>query len=199
VRQVTRKAIRIGRSVRPEDVQAHVHRDDFADVLARVRHAVDAGGTSNAEYRTDGWWNGATRTWTPASTGCRCRWPTLPGGSRPCAAASASRHVMGDQVVAAALVGEVGYVSRDWPNLFLPDRMWLATARSESTVDMKWLGYLLSSSYYSGRMRGASCPTELGRQTYEPVKCLERVTGIEPAWPAWKAGALPLSYTREVL
>ena len=27
---------------------------------------------------------------------------------------------------------------------------------------------------------------------------LERVTGIEPAPPAWKAGALPLSYTREV-
>jgi hypothetical protein len=26
---------------------------------------------------------------------------------------------------------------------------------------------------------------------------LERVTGIEPAWPAWKAGALPLSYTRK--
>ena len=27
-------------------------------------------------------------------------------------------------------------------------------------------------------------------------KSLERVTGIEPAYPAWKAGALPLSYTR---
>ncbi len=27
-------------------------------------------------------------------------------------------------------------------------------------------------------------------------KPLERVTGIEPAYPAWKAGALPLSYTR---
>ncbi len=25
---------------------------------------------------------------------------------------------------------------------------------------------------------------------------VERVTGIEPAWPAWKAGTLPLSYTR---
>src|SRR5687768_7559514 len=25
---------------------------------------------------------------------------------------------------------------------------------------------------------------------------LERATGIEPAWPAWKAGTLPLSYTR---
>ena len=31
------------------------------------------------------------------------------------------------------------------------------------------------------------------------VKCrLERVTGIEPAQPAWKAGTLPLSYTRSV-
>src|SRR3954453_23866324 len=26
---------------------------------------------------------------------------------------------------------------------------------------------------------------------------VERVTGIEPALPAWKAGTLPLSYTRE--
>ena len=28
------------------------------------------------------------------------------------------------------------------------------------------------------------------------MESVERVTGIEPAWPAWKAGALPLSYTR---
>ena len=27
---------------------------------------------------------------------------------------------------------------------------------------------------------------------------LERVTGIEPAWKAWKASALPLSYAREI-
>ena len=26
---------------------------------------------------------------------------------------------------------------------------------------------------------------------------MERVKGIEPSQPAWKAGALPLSYTRE--
>jgi hypothetical protein len=26
---------------------------------------------------------------------------------------------------------------------------------------------------------------------------LERVTGIEPAWPVWKTGTLPLSYTRD--
>jgi hypothetical protein len=26
----------------------------------------------------------------------------------------------------------------------------------------------------------------------------ERATGIEPAWPAWKAGTLPLSYARAI-
>ena len=26
---------------------------------------------------------------------------------------------------------------------------------------------------------------------------LERVEGIEPSWPAWKAGTLPLCYTRD--
>ena len=26
---------------------------------------------------------------------------------------------------------------------------------------------------------------------------MERVEGIEPSWPAWKAGTLPLSYTRK--
>ena len=27
-------------------------------------------------------------------------------------------------------------------------------------------------------------------------RSLERAAGIEPAWPAWKAGTLPLSYAR---
>ena len=34
--------------------------------------------------------------------------------------------------------------------------------------------------------------TSLDIEIYER----ERVTGIEPALPAWKAGTLPLSYTR---
>ena len=34
------------------------------------------------------------------------------------------------------------------------------------------------------------------KKTPERVFCLERVKGIGPSQPAWKAGALPLSYTR---
>ncbi|MBB3084653.1 SpoIIE family protein phosphatase [Geodermatophilus sabuli] len=36
---------------RPEDVYAHVHPDDVAEVVARVRKAVATGGTYQAEYR----------------------------------------------------------------------------------------------------------------------------------------------------
>lgn len=51
-----------------------------------------------------------------------------------------------------ALVGEVGYVASDWPTLFLPDRLWLATKRRTNLVDMRWLGYLLSSDQYRGKL-----------------------------------------------
>ena len=48
-----------------------------------------------------------------------------------------------------------------------------------------------------GRMR-VPCSTATGRKISPVTRpfAMERVTGIEPAWPAWKAGALPLSYTR---
>ncbi len=39
------------------------------------------------------------------------------------------------------------------------------------------------------------CPSAFRRLTCGFV--LERATGIEPAYPAWEAGALPLSYARE--
>ena len=34
--------------------------------------------------------------------------------------------------------------------------------------------------------------------SYRRIFFVERVKGIEPSQPAWKAGALPLSYTRKV-
>jgi type I restriction enzyme S subunit len=52
-----------------------------------------------------------------------------------------------------ALVGEVGYIAADWPNLYLPDRLWLARPRPGASFDMRWLGYVLSSSDYSTRLK----------------------------------------------
>lgn len=43
------------------------------------------------------------------------------------------------------LVGEVGFVEQDYPNLYLPDRLWMTRFRSESDLCPKWLAYTLSS------------------------------------------------------
>lgn len=45
------------------------------------------------------------------------------------------------------LVGEVGFVERDYPNLFLPDRLWMTRLRSDSGLWPKWLAYQMSSPF----------------------------------------------------
>jgi type I restriction enzyme, S subunit len=66
------------------------------------------------------------------------------------------------------LVGESGYVPRDYRNLFVPDRMWMATVRS--TVSPRWLSYILtwrpvksqisaSATGTSGSMKNISKPS----------------------------------------
>lgn len=51
------------------------------------------------------------------------------------------------------LVGECGYVFADFPNLFLPDRLWMTRIRPESKVSVRWLNYLLSSRPYKTRIK----------------------------------------------
>jgi type I restriction enzyme, S subunit len=57
------------------------------------------------------------------------------------------------------LVGECGYVFADFPNLFLPDRLWMTIIRSESDICVRWLSYLLSSRPYKTRMKGLATGT----------------------------------------
>jgi type I restriction enzyme S subunit len=46
------------------------------------------------------------------------------------------------------LVGEIAYVDKDYPWLFLPDRIWITRFRSRCTCSTRWLAYLLSSQRY---------------------------------------------------
>ncbi|MFD3332577.1 restriction endonuclease subunit S [Streptomyces sp. NPDC058700] len=59
------------------------------------------------------------------------------------------------------LVGEVGYVERDCANLYLPDRLWLARPKrgKGQQVNMRWLGYYLSSEFGSSAVRGLATGT----------------------------------------
>ncbi len=57
------------------------------------------------------------------------------------------------------LVGECGYVFDDFPNLFLPDRLWMTRIHRDSNVCVRWLSYLLSSKPYKTRLKGLATGT----------------------------------------
>ena len=65
-----------------------------------------------------------------------------------------------------------------------------------------WRFNQLSYIHHMARQKGlepltycleGSCSIQL---SYRRIFLLERVMGIEPTYPAWKAGILPLNYTR---
>ena len=64
---------------------------------------------------------------------------------------------------------------------------------------ISWRGALLQAIRVGCRSNARRIAHEATREHEigAPCKSLERETGIEPASPAWKAGALPLSYSRE--
>jgi restriction endonuclease S subunit len=57
------------------------------------------------------------------------------------------------------LVGECGYIDKDYSNLFLPDRLWMTSFRSRSEICPKWLNYVLSSTIYKRKLKDAATGT----------------------------------------
>jgi len=43
------------------------------------------------------------------------------------------------------LVGECGHVPADFPNLFIPDRLWMTRFKAGSRISAKWLAFVLSA------------------------------------------------------
>jgi len=80
-----------------------------------------------------------------------------------------------------ALVGECGYVDRDYPNLFMPDRLWMTRLDGPYFSCARWLAYLLSFGSFnraikdtatgtSGSMKNISKSSLLSVQVPLPTK-----------------------------
>lgn len=57
------------------------------------------------------------------------------------------------------LVGECGYVSKDYPNIFLPDRLWMTRHKSQVPHCVLWLAYLLSSHSFNRAIKDSATGT----------------------------------------
>ncbi|MFV8754116.1 restriction endonuclease subunit S [Nannocystaceae bacterium ST9] len=57
------------------------------------------------------------------------------------------------------LVGQCGYVDSDYPNLFVPDRLWMTRFCQNSDISVRWLSYLLSTPTFKRRIGAAATGT----------------------------------------
>ena len=78
------------------------------------------------------------------------------------------------------LVGECGYVASDYPQLFIPDRLWMTRFHKNIEVSARWLSYVLSSDYYRMALK------ELATGTSGSMKNLSKdsLLSLEVSFPS---------------
>lgn len=57
------------------------------------------------------------------------------------------------------LVGEIGYVTQDCPNTYLPDRLWQMKFRKDIALNSRWLAYMLSFPSVAKEIKDAATGT----------------------------------------
>jgi type I restriction enzyme, S subunit len=80
-----------------------------------------------------------------------------------------------------ALVGEIGYVTSDHPDLFLPDRLWQMRFKEGSSVNARWLSYVLSFPSNAKRIKDAATGTSGSMKNIAKSSLM----GLEIAFPIY--------------
>jgi type I restriction enzyme S subunit len=80
------------------------------------------------------------------------------------------------------LVGEIGYVDRDYPSLFLPDRIWMTRFHKQAHVSARWLAYLLSGREYGRRIKDSATGTSGSMKNISK----DALLSIEVAFPEFE-------------
>lgn len=61
-------------------------------------------------------------------------------------------HIIFSRANTPELVGASAYVTQTYPNLYLPDKLWLLSPKSSTIVNMRWLALLLGSPFMRKRI-----------------------------------------------
>jgi type I restriction enzyme S subunit len=140
------------------------HDEWEAGSLASVIGALDAGVSVNSVEKDDGdIFDGMFILKTSAVVGGRfipreCKRIALRDLSRACLNPLKGTIII-SRMNTPDLVGECGYVDRDYPNLFVPDRLWMTRFKQNLHVSGLWLSYLVSSATLKRQIRAAATGT----------------------------------------
>jgi len=80
-----------------------------------------------------------------------------------------------------ALVGAIAYIDRDYPNLFLSDKLWQFEPRPDSDFSMRWLGYVLSSPAFRKTLSAIATGSSQSMKNISQ----EDIMGLEVAVPGF--------------
>jgi type I restriction enzyme S subunit len=90
------------------------------------------------------------------------------------------------------LVGECGFVAKDYPNLFLPDRLWQIVFKQKSKINAQWLNYLLNTNKFKCQIKNTATGTSNSMKNIAKDTFLEIQIPLPPL-PEQKAIARVLS------
>jgi type I restriction enzyme S subunit len=82
-------------------------------------------------------------------------------------------HIIISRMNTPDLVGECGYVIFDYPQLFLPDRLWMIEFKKSSELNVRWLSYILSYSPFRQKIKDIGTGTSGSMKNISKAKLLE--------------------------
>jgi type I restriction enzyme S subunit len=82
-------------------------------------------------------------------------------------------HIIISRMNTPDLVGECGYVEADFPNLYLPDRLWMMEFKKASNINSRWLNYILNTYVFRQKIRELGSGTSGSMKNISKSKLLE--------------------------
>lgn len=77
-----------------------------------------------------------------------------------------------------ALVGANAYVAQDYPNLFLPDRLWQLSVKDTKKTLVRWLSFVLASDNMRARISGIATGTSGSMKNISKAKLLSLLVAV---------------------
>ncbi|HAI29618.1 MULTISPECIES: restriction endonuclease subunit S [unclassified Thalassospira] len=97
-----------------------------------------------------------------------------------------------------ALVGANAYVSQDYPNLFLPDRLWQLSVKDTDKTLVRWLSFVFASYNMRARMSGIATGTSGSMKNISKAKLLSLLVAVPKKYEQIEISEILSSFEQEL-